>query len=136
MLSVKIKPFLKPLTSFLPGINFLLVYRSAWLRNDGLAGITVAAYLIPQCMAYGELAGVQPVAGLWGILPSLLIYTLFVLIYNLSVVIYNLFVLIYILFVVIYNLFVLICTLSVFIYTLIVLIYILSVLIFNLLVLI
>ena len=74
---MKIKPFLKPLTSFLPGINSLLVYRSAWLRNDGLAGITVAAYLIPQCMAYGELAGVQPVAGLWGILPSILIYALF-----------------------------------------------------------
>jgi high affinity sulfate transporter 1 len=74
---VKIKPFLTYLTSFLPGINPLLVYRSAWLRNDGLAGITVAAYLIPQCMAYGELAGVQPVAGLWGILPSMLIYALF-----------------------------------------------------------
>jgi high affinity sulfate transporter 1 len=74
---VKIKPFLKPLTSFFPGINSLLVYQSAWLRNDGLAGITVAAYLIPQCMAYGELAGVQPVVGLWGILPSMLIYALF-----------------------------------------------------------
>ena len=77
MVSVKSKLFLNHLTSFLPGINSLLSYRSAWLRNDGLAGITVAAYLIPQCMAYGELAGVQPVAGLWGILPSLLIYTLF-----------------------------------------------------------
>jgi len=74
---VKIKPFLTYLTSFLPGINPLRAYQSAWLRSDGLAGITVAAYLIPQCMAYGELAGVQPVAGLWGILPSLLIYTLF-----------------------------------------------------------
>ncbi len=74
---MKIKPFLKPLTSFFPGINSLLVYQSAWLRNDGLAGITVAAYLIPQCMAYGELAGVQPVVGLWGILPSMLIYALF-----------------------------------------------------------
>ena len=74
---MKIKPFLTYLTSFLPGIHPLRAYQSAWLRNDGLAGITVAAYLIPQCMAYGELAGVQPVAGLWGILPSLLIYTLF-----------------------------------------------------------
>jgi high affinity sulfate transporter 1 len=74
---VKIKPFLKHLTSFLPGIHPLRAYQSAWLRSDGLAGITVAAYLIPQCMAYGELAGVQSVAGLWGILPSILIYTLF-----------------------------------------------------------
>jgi SulP family sulfate permease len=74
---VKIKPFLTYLTSFLPGIHLLRAYQSAWLRNDGLAGITVAAYLIPQCMAYGELAGVQPVVGLWGILPSTLIYALF-----------------------------------------------------------
>ncbi len=74
---MKIKPFLTYLTSFLPGIHLLRAYQSAWLRNDGLAGITVAAYLIPQCMAYGELAGVQPVVGLWGILPSMLIYALF-----------------------------------------------------------
>lgn len=74
---MKIKPFLRYLTSFLPGIHPLRAYQSAWLRNDGLAGITVAAYLIPQCMAYGELAGVQPVVGLWGILPSMLIYALF-----------------------------------------------------------
>ncbi len=74
---MKIKPFLTYLTSFLPGIHLLRAYQSAWLRNDGLAGITVAAYLIPQCMAYGELAGVQPVVGLWGILPSTLIYALF-----------------------------------------------------------
>ena len=51
-------------------------YRSHWLRGDVLAGLTVAAYLIPQCMAYGELAGVQPVAGLWGILPAMLVYAL------------------------------------------------------------
>lgn len=41
-----------------------------------MAGMTVAAYLIPQCMAYGELAGVQPVAGLWAILLPLVIYAL------------------------------------------------------------
>lgn len=74
---MKIKLFLTYLISFLPGIHPLQAYQSHWLRSDGLAGITVAAYLIPQCMAYGELAGVQPVAGLWGILPSILIYALF-----------------------------------------------------------
>jgi sulfate permease, SulP family len=42
-----------------------------------LAGITVAAYLIPQCMAYGELVGVPPVVGLWAILPAMIIYGLF-----------------------------------------------------------
>lgn len=45
-------------------------------RGDLLAGMTVAAYLVPQCLAYGELAGLPPVAGLWTILPALLIYPL------------------------------------------------------------
>jgi sulfate permease, SulP family len=58
----------------LPGLQTLLCYQSAWLRGDLLAGITVAAYLIPQCMAYGEIAGLPPVAGLWAILPPLFIY--------------------------------------------------------------
>ncbi|MBM5815084.1 MAG: sulfate permease [Cyanobacteria bacterium K_Offshore_surface_m2_239] len=47
-----------------------------WHRGDLLAGITVAAYLVPQCLAYGELAGLPPVTGLWTILPALLLYPL------------------------------------------------------------
>jgi sulfate permease, SulP family len=61
----------------LPGLRQLLGYQQSWLRGDILAGITVAAYLIPQCMAYGELVGVEPVVGLWTILPAMLLYALF-----------------------------------------------------------
>ncbi|MGI0482947.1 solute carrier family 26 protein [Geminocystis sp. CENA526] len=61
----------------LPGLYNLLSYQSSWFKSDFLAGITVAAYLIPQCMAYGELAGAPPIVGLWGILPSIVIYSLF-----------------------------------------------------------
>lgn len=61
----------------MPGLERLSHYKLFWLRGDLLAGITVAAYLIPQCMAYGELAGVGPVEGLWAILPPMLIYGLF-----------------------------------------------------------
>jgi high affinity sulfate transporter 1 len=61
----------------MPGLRKLLSYRREWLRGDILAGLTVAAYLIPQCMAYGELAGVEPVAGLWAILPPMIIYAIF-----------------------------------------------------------
>ncbi len=61
----------------MPGLRKLLSYRRKWLRGDVLAGLTVAAYLIPQCMAYGELAGVEPVAGLWAILPPMIIYAIF-----------------------------------------------------------
>jgi sulfate permease, SulP family len=67
----------KAIPSWLPGLKWLLSYKRVWLRGDVLAGVTVAAYLIPQCMAYGELAGVEPVAGLWAILPPMIIYSLF-----------------------------------------------------------
>jgi high affinity sulfate transporter 1 len=61
----------------MPGLQKLLSYRWQWLQGDVLAGLTVAAYLIPQCMAYGELAGVKPVMGLWAIVPSMILYSLF-----------------------------------------------------------
>jgi sulfate permease, SulP family len=60
----------------LPALRQLFGYQKSWLRGDLLAGITVAAYLIPQCMAYGELVGVPPIVGLWTILPAMCIYAL------------------------------------------------------------
>lgn len=39
-----------------PGLVSLRRYRRGWLRPDVLAGITVAAYLVPQVMAYAEVA--------------------------------------------------------------------------------
>ena len=60
----------------LGGWRQLAAYRPEWLPADLLAGVTVAAYLIPQCLAYGELAGVDPVRGLWAMLPPLLLYAL------------------------------------------------------------
>ena len=49
-------------------------YERSWLRFDVLAGVTVAAYLIPQVMAYAEVAGLPPVVGLWAIVGPLLVY--------------------------------------------------------------
>ena len=46
---------------FLPGIHVLRHYRRAWLRGDVVAGCTVAAYLVPQVMAYAEVASLPPV---------------------------------------------------------------------------
>ena len=61
----------------LPGFTRLRGYRRPWLRGDLLAGLTVAAYLVPQVMAYATVAGLPPVAGLWAILAPLAIYALF-----------------------------------------------------------
>ena len=59
----------------LPGLAQFRGYRRSWLRGDILAGCTVAAYLIPQVMAYAELAGLPPVTGLWCIIGPLAVYT-------------------------------------------------------------
>ncbi|MET7481679.1 sulfate permease [Streptomyces sp. NPDC005538] len=60
-----------------PGLGILLRYRRSWLKGDLLAGLTVAAYLVPQVMAYAGVAGLPPVTGLWAILPALGLYALF-----------------------------------------------------------
>ena len=52
----------------------LVHYNRSWLRGDVLAGVTVAAYMLPQVMAYAEVAGLPPVAGLWAIIGSALVY--------------------------------------------------------------
>ncbi len=45
-------------------------------RRDAIAGVAVAAYLVPQCLAYATLAGLAPVRGLWAALPALVVYAL------------------------------------------------------------
>ncbi len=59
------------------GVLLLRGYRRGWLRPDVLAGVTVAAYLVPQVMAYADVAGLAPVVGLWTIVGSLLVYSVF-----------------------------------------------------------
>ena len=46
------------------------------LRGDVAAGVTVAAYLVPQVLAYAGLARVPPVAGLWAAFVALAVYFL------------------------------------------------------------
>ena len=49
-----------------PGLTYLTHhYQRAWLRRDAIAGLAVAAYLVPQVMAYSAIVGVAPVVGLY-----------------------------------------------------------------------
>ncbi|MEV2225814.1 sulfate permease [Nocardia vinacea] len=73
------------LTRFLPGLRQFDGYQRAWLRSDVVAGITVAAYLVPQVMAYATVAGLPPVVGLWAAIGPLAVYTLFATSRQLSV---------------------------------------------------
>ena len=66
---------LKAFQATTPGLTFLLTrFRREWLRRDIIAGVSVAAYLVPQVMAYSAIVGVLPVAGLWTALVSMLVY--------------------------------------------------------------
>jgi high affinity sulfate transporter 1 len=58
----------------LPGLNQFRQYQRSWLRGDILAGVTVAAYLVPHVMAYAEVAGLPPVVGLWATIGPLALY--------------------------------------------------------------
>ncbi len=60
----------------LQGLSTLRQYRRPWLRGDVVAGVTVAAYAVPQVMAYAELAGLPAVVGLYAILVPLVLYAL------------------------------------------------------------
>jgi SulP family sulfate permease len=51
-------------------------YRFGSARRDLLAGITVTALALPSAMAYGELAGLSPVNGIYALLAPTLAYVL------------------------------------------------------------
>lgn len=58
------------------GTGILRGYRPAWLRPDLVAGLTVGAMLVPQSMAYAELAGVPAATGLYASLLAPVAYAL------------------------------------------------------------
>jgi high affinity sulfate transporter 1 len=59
-----------------PGLALVRRRRGAALRRDIAAGAVLAALLVPQGMAYAELAGVPPVTGLYATLVPLVVYFL------------------------------------------------------------
>lgn len=60
-----------------PGLDTLAHYDRAWLRPDLVAGVVLAAILVPQGMAYAELAGLPPVTGLYTTIACLVAYAVF-----------------------------------------------------------
>jgi high affinity sulfate transporter 1 len=63
--------------SILPIRQWLPLYRTAWLRQDLIAGLTLAAYLLPAGIGDASLAGLAPEAGLYSCLFSGLLFWLF-----------------------------------------------------------
>ena len=60
-----------------PPARWLRRYQLSWLRQDCVAGITLAAYAIPVSLAYASLAGLPPQYGIYCYLLGGLAYALF-----------------------------------------------------------
>ena len=52
-------------------------YRREWLARDVMAGVVLTTLLVPQGMAYAELAGLPPITGLYTSIMCLLGYAVF-----------------------------------------------------------
>jgi high affinity sulfate transporter 1 len=63
--------------SLVPGIALVTTYRREWLAKDVVAGLVLSALLVPQGMAYAELAGLPPVTGLYTSILCLVGYAIF-----------------------------------------------------------
>lgn len=61
---------------YLPVLQWLPGYPTKWLRNDLVAGLTTAAVVIPQSMAYATIAGLPVEVGLYAALVPMVVYAI------------------------------------------------------------
>ena len=59
------------------GLQLIATYRLSWLRQDLVAGLVLTTLLVPQGMAYAELAGLPAITGLYTTILCLLGYAVF-----------------------------------------------------------
>ena len=65
------------LTRWMPGLPDLLNYSRKPLRRDMIAGLSVAAVALPISIAYAQLAGFNPVVGLYSTILPMIVYAFF-----------------------------------------------------------
>ena len=66
-----------PLLRWIPAFTWLRAYDRSWLRGDVLAGVTLAAYLLPAALGDASLANLPPEAGLYACLFGGLVFWIF-----------------------------------------------------------
>jgi high affinity sulfate transporter 1 len=69
--------FWQRIGKWVPGVTALRHYKRAWLPRDLVAGLVLCALLVPQGMAYAELAGLPAITGLYTTVVCLAAYALF-----------------------------------------------------------
>lgn len=57
-----------------PGVKVIRTYQVAWLPRDIIAGIVLVTLLVPQGMAYAEVAGLPAILGLYTTIVCLVAY--------------------------------------------------------------
>ncbi len=57
-----------------PGVKVIRTYPAAWLPRDIIAGIVLVTLLVPQGMAYAEVAGLPAILGLYTTIVCLVAY--------------------------------------------------------------
>ncbi|ANV99023.1 SulP family inorganic anion transporter [Bradyrhizobium icense] len=62
---------------WLPGLDTFRRYEAAWLGHDVLAGLVLAAMLVPIGIAYAEASGLPGIYGLYATIVPLFVYALF-----------------------------------------------------------
>ncbi|MBI5247898.1 MAG: SulP family inorganic anion transporter [Desulfomonile tiedjei] len=65
------------LRNFFPIMKWFSAYEKRWLSSDLLAGSTLAAFTIPEAIAYSGLAGMPPQSGLYACIAGPILYMLF-----------------------------------------------------------
>jgi high affinity sulfate transporter 1 len=65
------------LLRYLPILDWLPKYQRLWLRTDLIAGLTVVALLIPEGMAYAQIAGMPPQTAFYAAPIGLLAFAIF-----------------------------------------------------------
>src|SRR5947199_894202 len=61
----------------MPGLRLITTYKLSWLRHDVVAGVVLTTLLVPQGMAYAQLAGLPAITGLYTTVLCLLGYFAF-----------------------------------------------------------
>lgn len=65
------------MSRWIPGLQAVSTYQARWLPRDLVAGLVLTTLLVPQGMAYAELAGLPPITGLYTTILCLVGYAVF-----------------------------------------------------------
>ncbi len=67
----------KSLNRYVPSIGWMRTYPREWLRDDLVSGVVVGMIMVPVAMAYAQMAGVPPQAGLYSAIVGMTAYAIF-----------------------------------------------------------